>query len=866
MGNGTLIIVRNVVWLLAFCWCCVVNAQQLSPDTVISRLWQQIHLFPQEKLYLHTDRNEYVAGEKIWIKAYIVNATTHRPDSSSRYVYVDLINPFNQVALRRCFRRDSLQLIHGAFPLDDTLPGGDYTLRAYTRYMQNKEEAYSFKKHLRVLTPISQEVELKIQRTEGQTYILQCVSRDSREPQTFYSAQVWSETGKLWTRQHDRDVAFKLDPNLLKHSVVLAQVGNCRQYLPLCPFGRHDYDVSFLPEGGQLIEGAVCKVAFKAVNNEGYGESVSGVVLNGCQDTVTVFRSLHQGMGTFSFIPQAGKCYIARCTDSSGIVKEIVLPQVEKTGYSLQVMQRKSDYYVSVLHHPDMVVEPLILVVHQRGLPRYAQLWNFSFQSLKFAEKDFSSGIVHFLLVDLRGNIRSERLAFRFPSGEKSQAVPDKPRYASRHLVRLELQAIDEQGMPWEGSASLAVTDNADVLPDSCCSLPAYLLLSSEVKGYVEDPHWYFRWPDSVLRQEAVDVLMLTQGWRRYHLPKLFRGKYESPQISPETSMAVEGSVTSGGKGRPVEKMKVRVLAPEINLLEDTATDKDGRFVLKGFEFADTVNFWVSLPLEDIRRSTRLSVCSPSVPPACSLPLSFSSFVETDNKRKSSHLRKANGRIVNGQGIRHVYMEEVTVTAPRKIYHTEYERYATHTVSEGRIRKSGSSTIEGVIRSMLGGHLLNSAQIVFDGVLCELKENVRFILQDLPPSDIQQIDVIKSPASIGFFGGVMSDLIIITTKRGETSMRKSGLPANMAHVDLIGYTRETEFYSPKYDSPEKQNGQTPDLRTVIHWKPDVCFRNGRASVCFYTADTQGAYSYVVEGVSNNGCTLRMIGEIGVGMP
>lgn len=857
---------KNAVWLLFFCCCGVVNAQQLSPDTVITRLWQQIHCFPQEKLYLHTDKNEYVAGEKIWMKAYTVNATTHHPDSSSRYVYVDLINPFNQVALRKCFQRDSLQLIHGAFPLDDTLPGGEYTLRAYTRYMQNKEEAYFFKKRLRIYTPISQEVELDVQEAERNTYVLQCVNRLSKKPLDFNTVQVWNESEKVWTRQYERKAVFKLNPEHIEHPVVLAQIGNCREYLPLRSSNGHDCKISFLPEGGELIEGVVCKVAFKAINNEGYGEPVSGVVLNGQQDTVTVFRSLHQGMGTFSFIPQAGTHYTARYTDSSGTVKETLLPQAEKTGYSLQIMRRKSDYYVSVLHRPGMVVEPLLLIAHQRGIPRYAQLWDFSLQSLKFSETDFASGIIHFLLVDLQGNIRSERLAFRFPSGTEPQAVPDKPQYAPRHQVKIELLATDEFGKPWEGSASIAVTDNADVLPDSCCSLPAHLLLASELKGYVEAPHWYFRCANQALRQEAIDVLMLTQGWRRYHLPELLKGKFEYPQILPETSMAVTGKVTSGNKDKPVEKMKVRILSPKINLLGETMTDKDGRFRFDGIEFTDTADFWVFLPVEDMKRNTKLSVYSPPIPSACLLPASCTSFNMSNDEREYHYLQKANGRIINGQGIRHVYMEEVTVTALAKKYNTEYERFATNVISEEKIRKSGSLTIEGVIRSTLGSHLLNSSQIVFDGVLCELGETRQFILQNLSPNDIQQIDVIKPPATIGFFPNMENNsLIFITTKRGYTSVQRESR-SNTVHIDLTGYTKDAEFYSPQYDSPEKQEGKTPDLRTVIHWEPDIRFRNGRASVTFYTADAQSTYSYVAEGVSDSGCTLHLSGEIEVKTP
>ena len=110
-----------------------------------------------------------------------------------------------------------------------------------------------------------------------------------------------------------------------------------------------------------------------------------------------------------------------------------------------------------------------------------------------------------------------------------------------------------------------------------------------------------------------------------------------------------------------------------------------------------------------------------------------------------------------------------------------------------------------------------------------------------------------------------NSLIFITTKRGYTSVQRESR-SNTVHIDLTGYTKDAEFYSPQYDSPEKQEGKTPDLRTVIHWEPDIRFRNGRASVTFYTADAQSTYSDVAEGVSDSGCTLHLSGEIEVKTP
>lgn len=778
---------KKIYIILSLLWCCLINAQQLSPDTIINRLWQQIHIFPQEKIYLHTDKNEYIAGEKMWIKAYVVNATTHQPDTVSRYIYAEIISPLDQIAARVCFRRDSLQLLHGSLQLNDTLPGGKYTLRAYTRYMQNLDESYFFKKQIRIISPMAKEPSL---------------------PSTI----------------------------------------------------QEEYDVAFLPEGGQLVEGVLCKVAFKSINAHGYGEDISGVILNDKQDTITTFSSLYKGMGAFSFIPQTGMQYIARYTNSAGKMKESILPKAEQSKYALQITRKKDDFYVSVLHSSNKISEPIFLVVHQRGLPRYAQIWDSSLRYLKFSETDFSSGIINFLITDLYGNVISERLAFKLPSKAMSSVRSDCLQYTPRQKVQLELQATDEQGMPWEGTASIAVTDNADVYPDSCNSIISNLLLTSELKGFIENPNWYFQYPESTLKREAIDILMLTQGWRRYDISQILKGKNEIPELFPETSMSITGTVTSSNKNKATENINVSILSPKLNLLKNVTTDNNGKFSLQGLEFADTIDFWVSIPKESMKRNTKLSICHPPIPSAHSLPISHFKTLCPDNKRELNYLQKTKNRITYEQGIRHIYIDEVTITASRKKYQTEYERFATRVITEEKIQKNGSPTIEGVISSFIGRHLLNNSQLVFDGVLCELKENAQYILQTLPPSDIQQIDIIKPPATIGFFNvGANTNLIFITTKRGYTHINKDNSPNNMIHFNLTGYTSNAEFYSPQYD--RKQEDLKQDLRTTIYWKPDLKFSNGKANVTFYTADTPSTYTIIAEGISNNGYTLRVTGEI-----
>ena len=110
----------------------------------------QLEVFPQEKIHLHTDRDFYVPGEKIWFRAYVTDAATLAPVTQSRYVYVELISPADTL-IHRVMVRQTDGMFSGFLPLNEVVPEGDYTLRAYTRYMENLGEEYFFKKNINPL-------------------------------------------------------------------------------------------------------------------------------------------------------------------------------------------------------------------------------------------------------------------------------------------------------------------------------------------------------------------------------------------------------------------------------------------------------------------------------------------------------------------------------------------------------------------------------------------------------------------------------------------------------------------------------------------------------------------------------------------
>lgn len=833
-----------------FCWISSINAQSLFMDTILSRIHEQACVYPQEKLHLHTDRSVYIIGDTIWMKAYVVDAMTHNPIYKSRYAYVELINPFNQLEHRIKLRQDSLGMIHGNLILQDTLPAGNYWLRAYTRFMQNEGIDYLFQKPIKILNPIEKTVKMQLLWDKNQKLCIDFVNRITGEPFSVNNVEVSSENGTLYFNKEDNQIKI---PHWDKEKkILMVKAGNYKQYLS-CE-REVDYDVSFMPEGGQLIMGALCKVAFKAINTKGLGENIEGIIVNEKGDTVTAFRSFHKGMGTFSLTPSE-EIYYAHCTSSIGLKKVFQLPKIEADKYALTVKRNKSCFFVSYLGALEQR-DSLILLVHQRGMPKFIETWPFGLKEWIFELDAFTEGIVHFLLLDMQGNILSERMAFVSKKRERRCISLDSLRYLPNSKVSLSLQANGIDGKPLNGHASIAVTDDADLLPDSLNSVLSSLLLASDLKGYIEEPHWYFNKTDRK-RLEALDMLMLTQGWRRYDLQKVIKEKdYALPYYKQEECMNLKGKIISAVLRKPIEGALVRIMAPTEGMMEEITTDKEGRYELKGFEFPDSTTYIVMANSKKGKSNVVVEVDKEEYP--LIKKIHPNELYKHDEVGWPQYLEKVNECLAYEKGMRHIFLDEVVVAASYKRYNTDYQMNADKVITEEMIKRSGADSFDMLIRSLAGFRVLNGNTLyVLDDTPLD-RSVARQVMSMIRPEDIQQIDIIKGMKCIGYFTGKQDAIVAVTLKSGGVGA--SWNPVNVAYILPLGYQKKMDFYVPKYNVA---NDMVDDwnLRTTIYWQPDVIFKDGKAEVVFYTAGMSANYSIVVEGVMQGGHILREVEEM-----
>lgn len=828
----------GIVSLLTLFSAFMVSAQETGGQSlrglIEANLLNQLLSYPQEKVYLHVDRDYYVPGDRIWFKAYLVHAATHRRFDGSRYVYVDLVSPADTIVSRTLLRPDANGLHHGNLYLAEVVPEGDYTLRAYTKYMINPEEDYIFKKkiHIGNLSSAPQE---KNRNTR---------QRNARQP-------------------------------------------------------KEDWQVSFFPEGGNLLEGVFCHVAFKALNSQGHSEYIMGEVVDENDEVITTFRTMHAGMGGFGLFPEAGKKYTAICYNSRGESKRFVLPETQKDGYALTTSYwRGQKLMVGRLkssHQGEF--GKMYLFAHSRGVPLHFGEWSQEKECIVFTEDQLPSGVVQFLLFDKDMNVVSERLVF---SKSKDQGlvelVTEKEQFKAREHVTVDLNFTTPEGRPLTGDLSVSVTDDSDLPPDNSMTLFSTLLLSSELKGYIEDPGYYFE-RDNDTTMLALDYLMMTQGWRRYDIPEVMKGNYTSATTPFEKSLEITGRVKSLWTSKGVENGEVALFTLNTRELEHATTNKDGRFAFENIEFPDSTGFYVTAT--NMKGGERVELIMDEFKPAAKaikkseareidMEAVTALSAEREREREAQKMamrfmEKAGERYKYDEDMRIIYLPEVEVVAKKpedkawSIYSAFADRSLTY---ETIVERNPISTFD-LLTSIAGlkvfsiigesGNYITSVSfvgsevtpaIMVDDVFIDPSEEDPF--SSIPVSFIERIDVFRGAGASLFGVRGAGGVISITTLKGPKGSGEDPIKFNQRTFSPLGYQRPVEFYSPQYETEDQRFSVNPDLRTTIYWKPDIITTpEGKATFDFYASDFSTNYSIVIEGLSEEGKVVREVQRIRV---
>ncbi|MDB5159594.1 MAG: hypothetical protein JWR50_4301, partial [Mucilaginibacter sp.] len=415
------------------------------------------------------------------------------------------------------------------------------------------------------------------------------------------------------------------------------------------------------------------------------------------------------------------------------------------------------------------------------------------------------------------------------------------------------------------------------------------LLLTSDLKGYVEKPNYYFTKEDDDEVNKALDNLMLTQGYRRFEWKELNNTVSTKPAFPVEgLGVNISGKVTTLGH-KPLPEANVMLTALKAGVTKITTSDANGRFSFGGIFMTDSIKF--TIQARTVKNSDKTIVILDSIPklhlnknpnfPDVSTNVTATLKTYIDNGKKEDDIYEKLGQLDKVHRLR-----EVQIRA-KKLTHAPYSYQGPLRIPEGLsdqtyippadvapLEMSLGAYLQHELRgvtfrtSIRGGTVVTNSpfgmvplagfvplQLIVDGRAISDPREVSDYL-DGNTVDIDQIakvEVVRtSPSLINALG---HPSLIIYTKRGY--IRKIYNPA-MVNITPRGFNKVREFYSPRYDKPGNAD-KLPDLRTTVYWNPylktDVA---GKTNFYFFNPDGPGTYRVVVEGINAAGELGRQV--------
>ncbi len=722
-------------------------------------------------------------------------------------LYVELINASGQVV---CKNTAWVQngLAYGDIHLADTLPGGMYQIRAYTNWMRNFDEVWFFRKNL----------------------------------------FIWN--------MRDR----KLVPDTRK----------------LQP---RDIDLQFFPEGGTFIAGVLNKVAFKAVDKQGKGIDFEGIIIDDSGTKIVEIKSQYLGTGSFIIQPDKGKKYTAEARFAGNIVKKTDLPKQKDEGVILMVnafdsakieMQVKQKFLDS---NQEQAQEYLLVaqsggeICHHLLIAAQKEI-----TTLNFEKNKLPGGIIKFTLFDAGLIPVCERLVFNNHVNVVNLVIKtEKPAYKPREKVKIGVGAFTDQGLACLTNLSMSVYNTSAVFSEDeyANNIFTHFLLNSELKGTIENPAYYFK-DDSLTTLHALDLLMMTQGYREFEWKEILGDEFPKITFEPEPSIEIKGRVISQTTNKPVVNGEVTMITLK-NLLGvyKKETDSLGRFVISDLYFYDTI--YVSLKAKNKHGKSATIIeldSSSSISPKSTYLPDYYTYRGNDISESPMYPSESNRHYMSRKWSLNdtILIGDVNVVARKKVIEDGHVRIYQEAdfVLDLEKRNDPPANIYDYIDGKIPGVIYDEKTRTFSARGDKLKiymdgmEDRVGIVEILSSQMFDKVEYIKSGilAGINYRGGIL----FFYAKRGGKFYSTRPTAAGMEGARIIGYSVARKFYAPSYEIPP-QSEKTEDYRNTIYWNPVLrTDSSGVATAVFYHSDDIGDMKVVVEGVTSDGHLCRGISD------
>lgn len=880
------------ILFLTFCSAAFAQQDTSALKTIITKTMKYADSHPTEKVYVDFDKPYYAVGDTIWFKAYIT-VGLHQPSILSKIVYVDVYTSRDSLV-----QTLKLPVVNSVASGDITLAPiqfkqGNYHIRAYTKYMRNYDTDNFFNKNLvigdlienNVLTNISFSGAAKgdPSKTTAGIYFKDENGAPYANKRVNWHVEVDYETIDKGKGNTDSkgflpiSISSKQNVPLTKGTLFTEITTNDKKDItrvfPLSHAAATP-DVQFFPEGGDLIAGVRTKVAFKSVGPNGLGIDAKGTITDNDGKSVADFTSTHLGMGTFSLLPETGKTYRANVVFADGSKSTVNLPKVTAEGISISINNAdENNLFLRISANQSFLQKnqnkSFFIIARHSGIICYAA--QTSLQALIYSasipKEKFPTGIVQVTLFSGDGLPVCERMVFIDHHDEmKINLSTAKTAYVPREKVNLNLSAKNSTA-PTEANLSVAVIDESKVPfdEDAETTILTYLLLSSDLKGYIEKPNYYFKKRNTQTAAD-LDMLMLTQGYSRISYEAILSGKVPEITFYPESGIDITGTLRDL-TGLPISRGVVKLQVPDHSFSTQVITNANGEFIFPKVLVRDSSK----VVLSSTNSNTMIMLSGSQAQKVTQNPQWPNEILNIDSAL-NTYLQNSKRQYFNGRTLKEVTIRDVV--EKKKVSHQDFPALTGLSMIPDQLIVGDRLTTCGMFLMCLQSSFLSltyednnlyvrrdyqagnktPVQIFVDGMPVDIS-----YLNSINGNEVESVEVfLKDDVSgINRTYGTNGIVEVNMKKIEHKKVTMKDIQDLLPHPNIVtfvpkGYTTSRVFYSPKYEVT-RSTMQGLDFRSTIYWNPRVVTdKAGNAVLDFYNADGKGTYRVIAEGIDANG--------------
>ncbi len=605
---------------------------------------------------------------------------------------------------------------------------------------------------------------------------------------------------------------------------------------------KKDSIISFVtfPEGGNIISGIQNRIAFKALDSKGLPIDVAGKLYENNVPLLD-FKSIHDGMGSFIFSPNSNRKYHIKIIDYESI--EYQLPEIQTKGISMQLLNNDKDFATfKVEKNYNTPKENVYLRVQSRGIVYSVAIGVLKDKLIiQIPVKDIPQGIAEATLFNSNVEPIAERLIYINPQKKLNiETKLDKSEYLKREKVSLKIKVTDQDNQAVITNLGVSIFDQLYNNKLDSKNILTHYYLSTQLNGKIYDPGYYFN-EENNNRNKALDLLLLTQGWRRYVWNESNLKEHNTLYKTVLSDSTTGHLVLENPNRKPTEstpKIVMIFTAGSQKGQDIFATDSKGNFSVSPYHLKmGEAGYLYIKPMT-------------SEKPKYIINLKDDSFDIINSNRKEITINYPFPKLQNEYDNdtkdileRHndiQRLNEVVIATNKKMIFRDKYLGTLDSLNRFDSRNPDFVCLAGglehpILNCFMSNHHEGKTRAPIDGekVTVLLGKNGEILGSDYP----QQ----------AYYGAKE-----IIYKDPNQNLSEEQLLKKFNLKMIKGYYGKREFYQAIYDKVTI-NDPTPDYRNTLFWKPDVITNEqGEAVIEFYCSDINTIFSGNIEGVSGTG--------------